>query len=174
MNNYEIIKQSDLNKILSEVKKEAEKVGLPLGEINPMVGIADATSFYGQCRFKNGVYSIRISKYIVNDENAIRETIAHELCHAHETGRRHGEGWKQRASIMNKEYGYHIARVGGKYVDSNGILKEKVMVASNKDTYILKCVNCGWEYKRNRLTKVVKNPELFKCGKCHGNLERTK
>lgn len=174
MENYKKISQNDLSKILSEVKQEAERINLPLGVINPIVDIANATSFYGQCRLKEGVYTIRVSKYIINDKNAIRETIAHELCHAHETGRRHGVGWKQRAAIMNREYGYHITRVGGKYVDNDGVLKEKVMVAPNKEAYILKCVNCGWEYKRNRLTKVVKNPELFKCGKCHGNLERTK
>lgn len=173
MNDYGITKQHDLNKILSDVKKETEKAGLPLGEINPIVDIANATSFYGQCVFKNGIYSIRISKYL-NDENAIRETVAHELCHAHETGRRHGVGWKQRAVIMNREYGYHITRVGGKYVDNDGVLKEKVIVAPNKDNYILKCVKCGWEYKTSRLSKSIKHPELFKCSKCRGNLERIK
>lgn len=173
-----MINQIQLNNILKEVIKQARLIGLDLGQINPIVDISKAKSWFGQCRRKNkNQYQIRISKYhLDSDINAIKETIAHEVCHASTTCRNHDKEWKRRANKMNKAYGYHIQRVAGYYTNSetNRLEKKIMSVSKNESKYILKCTCCGHEYHRNRMSNAVKNPSSYRCGKCGETLKRIK
>ena len=174
-----MITQTQLNKMLQEVIIEAKACSLDLSPINPTVDISRATSWYGQCKRKAGsnIYQIRISKYhLDSDVNAVRETIAHEICHASRTCKNHDAVWKRRASVMNKAYGYHIERVGGSYIDSktNEVKKKSLDTPSKgyKNVYIIECECCKHQYIRTRMTRSIKHPEHYTCGVCHGKLKR--
>lgn len=174
-----MITQTQLNNMLQEVITEAKAVKLDLSPINSIVDISRATSWYGQCKRKAGsnVYQIRISKYhLNNDINAVRETIAHEICHASRTCKNHDSEWKRRASIMNKVYGYHIERVAGSYINSetNKIEKKHLDTPKrdSKNVYIIECECCKHQYIRTRMTNSIKHPEHYTCGVCHGKLKR--
>lgn len=174
-----MINQIQLNNILKEVIKQAELIGLDLGQINPIVDISRAKSWFGQCKGYIGKnqYQIRISKYHLNsDINAVKETIAHEICHASMTCRNHDKEWKRRADKMNRAYGYHIQRVAGYYNNSetNKLEKKIMSVPKNESKYVLKCTCCGKEYHRDRMSNVVKNPSSYRCGKCGETLKRIK
>ena len=176
-----MITQIQLNDMLQEVITEAKACNLDLGQINPIVDISSATSWFGQCKRKAGssIYQIRISKYhLNNDINAVRETIAHEICHASKTCKNHDNEWKRRASIMNKKYNYHIQRVSGYYADSEtNEIKKKSLDTPKKDSkniYIIECECCKHQYIRTRMTNSIKHPEHYTCGVCHGKLKRVK
>ena len=38
--------------------------------------------------------------------------------------------------------------------------------------YIIKCEGCGQEIVRQRKSKLVDKPQLFRCGKCDGRLKK--
>ena len=167
--------QELLNKWLSEVIKQAENINIKLGKINPIVDISRAKSWFGQCRRRNGMYEIRISKFHEGGENAIKETMAHEILHTCKGCMNHKKEWKRFADVMNKAYNYHIQRVGGQFINENDVLENKTISKSNviSNKYILKCKECGNTWSREKESKFVKYPGLYRC-RCGGRIERIK
>lgn len=168
--------QQELNKWLQEVIEQAKSINIKLGKINLVVDISRAKSWFGQCRKRNGIYEIRISKFHEGGENAIKETIAHEILHTCKDCMNHGSEWKRNAELMNKKYGYHIQRVGGQYINENGVLENKTITKEQsiyKNNYILKCEYCGTTWNRSRMSKFVLHPDWYSC-KCGGNIKRIK
>lgn len=89
----------------------------------------------------------------------IQDTLIHEMIHIQNPG--HGMGFKKEMNRLNKDYGFEIA------VNA----KELPRFAYK---YILKCVECGYEYRHMRNCKSVREYDIYKCGCCGGKLERIK
>lgn len=95
----------------------------------------------------------------------VKDTLAHEILHTCPDCLNHQLQWQIYARKMNKEYGYNIKRSGSSV--AMGIIVPKVR------NYVLVCKKCGQEIVKERMCKVVKYPERFRC-KCGGKLELVK
>lgn len=105
--------QMELNRILKEVIKQAQDIGIPVpADICEQVDINPRPKKrYGCCRLKNGVYHIEISEFILAcDPEKISGVIAHEVLHTCKGCYNHGNMWKRYAVMMNSAYGYNIKR----------------------------------------------------------------
>ena len=122
-----------------------------------------AVNVHGWCRtYANSkLFTLGISCYRVADgEEALKETILHELCHAIASyGAGHGKEWQYLCEKVGSIYGVHIERCRPHSI--------KVEEAANR--FVVKCDNCGavWEYMRR--TKFVRavmenNTSKWKCG----------
>lgn len=137
----------NIDKMLSEQmdKLEAIKVPIPRLIIDTSVTITSATSYYGLCRKRNGVYEIRLSKYtLMLSEYVVRRILTHELLHTLPGCMNHGKKWRGYASKVNQAYGYDITRVS----------PEPFPVPIDKAyKYAIKCTSCGHTYYRHRRGK---------------------
>lgn len=171
MNNtkMKIVNKSELDKMLQKAIKQVTDLGIELSKpINPKVRNYKATSYFGQCRYRSREYrfEITISDYHLTDgyEN-VMDTLVHEVLHACKNARGHGEVWKRYANMVNKAYKYDIQRCG---TYSMKIPTEK----RPKANYIIECKECKHQYKRTRMSKIIKFYKDYVCGECNGKLER--
>lgn len=159
------ITQKIADKTLLKVKSEIEQLGIQVGKIKPSVKLTSNKTTLGTCNKLNNSdfdFEIRITKYIAN-EQALKNTIAHEILHSVKGCFNHQKKWKAMAEKVNSKYGYNITRLGD------------ISEANVKPKYIVVCKNCGLEYKYFKKGKVIKyleaNSKNIKCGKCRGELE---
>ena len=162
-----------LDDLLKIVLKEALACKIPFSKnISENVYINKrAKKRYGACKLENikgrKKYIIEVSSFVLDaDDQTIKGIIAHEVLHTCHGCMNHGERWKRYASILNRAYGYNIKRVATR--EENNLPKENIGVAKPK--YAIKCQNCGNIIYRMRMSKVIKNPERYRC-KCGGKLE---
>lgn len=118
----------------------------------------------GCCIKKDGSYIIELSTRLLTDrQDLLSETLYHEILHTCPGCGNHGERWKSYAAVVNRALGLKISRTA------------KLESEEQPDPkYILKCRSCGIEIARFKLSKVVKSPGRYRCGKCGGSLERIK
>lgn len=162
MTNYQKFMQ-----IVGECKDKIEDCGFTLPYIQYELG--DAKRRLGQCNYKNGRYTINISKcyfekYIATGEiDKIEDTILHEMCHALPNGMNHKAQWQFYANKVNRMFGYNIKRLA----ETDETIKE-VKIENAK--YTIVCQNCGHTYYYQRMTNKLKNLSNCHCGKCKGKL----
>lgn len=163
----EIMTQGELNALMAEMIASLTSLGIPLSKrIVPEVKVnTRAKKRLGCCILQSYVYTIEISQFVLSDEQLLRETMAHELLHTCKSCRNHGERWKQYAAIVNKELGYNISRT----VKIEG---GDVRLREEANKYLLVCTSCGTEIWRARMSKTIKSPWRYRCGKCGGKLKR--
>lgn len=140
---------------------------------------------FGRCtKIKDDMYNdyeIEIRSILLDERNSVKglkNTIIHELLHTVSGCMNHGEKWQRLARLVNNKYGYHISRcnsyeevgVCSEIVES--IEKERESKLALKPTYIIRCEKCGYEYVRHKLSRIVTDLELYRCGRCGGNLVR--
>lgn len=162
---------NDFDKLLKEVTKEAQAVGVPVSSnILPHIKVnIRAKKRFGQCIFKNGIYTIELSSRLLDaPEKSCRQTIAHELIHTCRGCGNHGMHFKKYAAVMNNAYGYNIKTTNS--CEEMGVAEEK---SSHTVNYILQCQSCGALIKRMRYSNAVANPSQYRC-KCGGNIQRIK
>lgn len=168
----------NLQKYYNECIIELTNMGISTWEV-PDVDLTiskRAKKRFGQCRFYNGeAYEINISEFLLDenitpDEDALKNTIIHEILHALTPGEHHSGEWKRLANLVTRRSGgkYNVKRTTS--YEEKGIDRQKVQ-RPVKIRYILECVKCRKQYKHQRKGKAVKHPEWFRCGKCRGNLE---
>lgn len=162
----------DYEKLLSlfkESKKEIESVGIKLKkDITCKIGKSKRN--YGVCYNKK---DIEISKWTLQlEDKEIKNTIIHELLHTLDDTKGHDHRWKYYASVMNREYGYNISRLGNvqeSFMNSNLDIEDKERVMEYK--YRKTCLSCGnihnWHRARHSKIKAYKLG-MCKCCKCGG------
>lgn len=159
---------NDFDLLLSKVIKQARDIKIPVSKnIVPAVKVnSRAVKRFGQCIFKDGVYTIELSEKLKTaPEKSCCQTIAHEILHTCKGCGNHGKIFRYYADIMNRTYGYAIKRTNS--CEELGITDNTVV------KYILMCEKCGAEIKRTRCTKVVERPSMYLC-RCGGKLKRIK
>lgn len=107
----------------------------------------DSISTFGLCYKRRKVIALSLPLTELNVEEEVKDTILHEIAHALDAERGHGEKWKE---ICRK--------IGAKPIRcfSDDIQKP------NRTKYIYSCPNCKREIKRTN--KIRKNKTA--CGKC--------
>ena len=129
---------------------------------------AQKMSPWGKCKCQPNGYSILINSILLDDsldDSALDNTIIHEILHTVDGCFNHGKKWKICAEIINRAYGLNVKR-GSSFEDKGIDHTEDIR-------YIVKCEKCGYEFKRRRLSNLIKYPELYRC-ECGGNLKRVK
>lgn len=174
--------KDQVNQWLQEEWQNLEEIGIPVSrEICPEIRLSKATSWYGQCQ-QNRVYQGKRYKFVISlsvyhlqsSEQAIRNTLIHELLHTCPGCLNHGPKWKTYASIVQKRYGYRIIRAGGDK-DKDSLMEQarQQKRAAYETKYLLVCTKCSQQFVRFRKSNLVLHPEKYRC-KCGGIIKRVK
>ena len=153
-----------LNKLFLDVVHQLQQSGFTIEPFESAVVVDKrATVRLGSCKkLSNGLYRVGISKWVLEKEEdaLIANVIAHEACHLVKGAMNHGPMWKKAAGVLNQR-GYSITST----------FKE---IEESRYPYVIQCDSCGMQIHRMRMSKLVKYPEKYRCGKCHGTLRRMK
>lgn len=120
---------------------------------------------WGQCKkLPSGRFEININADLVSQsEDGTLNTVIHELLHTVNGCLNHGRQWQVYANRINNMYGINVKRTSTS--DEKGV--ERV-IEKPEYKYMLKCDGCGQTIRRQKKSKIVEYPELFKCGRCGG------
>lgn len=162
----------DLNRYYRECRQMLLALGIPVREAAVAADTRKRRT-WGNCRRDVfGNYTITVNQIFLEETNSdygLKDTLMHELLHTCPGCLNHGPEWQYWAERVNRAYGYHIKRT------SNA---EEKRVKDNADdgrpVYHLKCLHCGQDIVKFRMCESVRHPEDFRCGRCGGNLIRTK
>ena len=118
------------------------------------------------------LFDIQIAAALLQDDvddQAVKDTIVHELLHTIPGCFKHTGKWKQYANTINRLLPQYKIKRGSSY-EEKGLedLRPKPQCR-----YILKCLRCGSEIGRQRMSAAVEHPEHYRC-KCGGRLTRIK
>ena len=159
----------DLTTYALECMEELDSIGIEYGNIIDFTVNTRAKKRWGQCKAVPGGYLININEALLNEKNSedgLKNTIMHELLHSCEGCMNHGQKWKEVVGIVNRKLGYGIKTTSSSA--EKGVLEETRNI---KVKYRIVCKKCGNELTRSKMTKVVKYPSMYQCGKCHGDLK---
>lgn len=172
----------DLQKYVNECINEMKTMGVELTNLpNIKWAVSSrAKSRYGQCYFMGSkdkciidISTFLLDEDITPNEDSLKNTIIHELLHALFPYDGHKGKWKTMANYITRasDGKYVIKRCTSyqeKGIDINKLYNNDTCLVPK---YVIKCVNCGTTYARKRKTKIVKRPDLYKCGVCGGDLK---
>jgi len=139
-----------------------------------------AKSRFGQCHNiqSEGRSEINIAKFLLDenitpDDIGLKNTIIHELLHALAPGEGHRGKWKKLAdSVTRKSNGKYVIKRCSSY-EEKGVDRDGLQITSRKRSkakYVIRCEHCGMTATRTRMTKVIRRPDLYRCGRCSGSL----
>lgn len=124
---------------------------------------------WGQCRKRDGRFYININERILEDDtdpHAVLETIIHEILHTVDGCFNHGKEWKNYAERVYQTTGFKITRTTS--AERFGIALEE----NRKSRYVFVCEKCGAVVRRDRMSKFVRHPERYHCGRCGGKFKQ--
>ena len=143
------------------------RAGIPIRPVRNWLVGTTGKNMWGQCKaVENGMFDIRISAVLLQDDvddQAVKNTIAHELLHTVEGCMNHGQNFHRLARLVN-------ARCPGYNIKSRTAAEDKGIQMQYK--YILRCTGCGAALGRHRRSHFVDHPEHYRCSKCGGKFER--
>lgn len=152
-------------------------IGIQPGKVTEFSVNKQAKNRWGQtCHKPDGTHTININ-YMLLDESVcesdfgLRNTLIHELLHTVDGCKGHKGKWEELANKVNANYGYGIKRCSTD--EEKGVITKKETVYKKPVyNYKLICNECGHIYGRQKMCKVIKYPERFRCGYCNGTLKR--
>lgn len=154
-----------LDAVFAQATGRLKSLGFSLVPFDPVVHIDKrATVRLGSCRRrKDGMYQVGISPWVIETEDAtlIADVLAHEACHLVKDAMNHGPLWKAAAQAMHDAFGYTITRT---YAGKESSPREF--------PYAVQCTHCGIVMERVKRSKVIRQPQRYRCSKCHGTLKR--
>lgn len=165
--------QKKLEDAVKRGKKILDKLNIKYGNIVSLE-VNRRASWWGQCRtlnygstfnkktWENANYEIAISERLLKPEvsdDALMNTVIHELLHSTKGGHTHRGTWKVYANLVNLETKYHITRTTS--CEEKGIERKKMK-------YSVLCKNCGEIAQYSRWTKNLARLQYCNCGKCKG------
>lgn len=155
----------DLIFFANQCINELEAIDVPINNVVEWTVNTRAKGRWGQCRRKNGKYSINISSRLLEDdvtEKALKDTIVHELLHTIDGCMNHGTKWLMYAELVNDCYNYNVKRTS---TDSDKGIDTKAEKMKSK--YVFKCESCGQVVARDRASNFTKNYSNYGCARCH-------
>ena len=154
----------------SEVIAECDTLQIPYGNITNLTINCRAKYRWGQCsHLPNGNYAISISTDLIEPDSVegLKNTLMHEILHTIKGCMNHGTNWKQWADLVNSQLGYDVKRTNS--AEELNVNREP---RTRQIRYKLECTCCGGTVCREKMTRAIKYPHLYKCGKCGGELRR--
>lgn len=116
---------------------------------------------------------ISISKYL-RDEEYVRRVLVHEFGHFVAPNQHHSAIWKMRADKIGAKWGI-VCHTKATYEEFFAFRLGQAFYQEEKTPtpkYMLVCQQCGNVIYRSRLSKSVRRPDKYKCGRCGGKLVR--
>lgn len=169
---------SKVQEIFNMAVQICEDNGYKPVKLIPKCGYTTRQNVYGVClerRYRNNkevVYTqVKVNKKFAEkaNEQQMLNTLLHECLHsACGADEHHGGKWAIAAKTLNDKCGYQLSAKAD-FKDENG-----KTISTKADKYIIQCKCCGNKWFYSRLSKSVKNPNLYRCGICNGELERIK
>ena len=163
----------DLRKLAGECQSDLLSVNIHIGKVRNWSVNTRAKARWGLCtRVSKGLFDIQISAALLQDDvddNAAKDTIVHELLHTIPGCFKHTGKWKQYAETVNFLLPQYRIKARSSYEDK-GLEDTR---PEPEYRYILKCLQCGMEIKRQKKSAAVEHPERYRC-KCGGKLTRIK
>ena len=160
-----------LEKLMEEAIEELHRIHIyPAENIAGIKANSRAKRRLGCCKKSEKMgkaeYQIEISAMMEErTDQEIKEIIHHELLHTCKGCLNHGQKWKLLADKVNNAYGYHI--------------KTRAEMPGSEDRqkrhfrYEIRCTKCGNTGYRMKKSKVVMQPDHYRCSKCGGRLSVT-
>ncbi len=157
--------------ITAETARLMKNAGIPVSDrikdvkINPR-----PRKRLGCCRREKTItgktfYIIELSGVIFDyGEEVIRSIIAHELIHTCPGCFDHGKKWKYYAGVAGEKLGYEVTRL------ADGKKLGLGETGAEQTRYTVTCPGCGQVFERKRMCPLIKNPEMYRCGKCGRSL----
>ena len=163
---------SELKSIVRECEGMAYEAGIDTGIIAEVRINSRAKKRWGLCtRLVDGTFAIEISDRLLEDtieEDALYNTVMHEVLHTSKDCLNHGKLWKEHAETINRIYGLNVKRC-------TSAEEKNLQETTDEDTnYIVMCPKCGYQWKYIRLTKCVKNPKRYTHNGCNVSLVRVR
>lgn len=152
------------DELLAECIRMAKALGIRTGEIDPAVRInSRATKRFGMCTKKGKCYTIEIAARLLDAQRqACMDVLMHEVLHTCYGCCNHGKRWKQYAQRVNDAYGLNVTVRG----TCPGLGVSDI----SKRRYVITCQKCGKVFYRERRSRLVDHPEMYRCS-CGGCLE---
>ena len=160
------VRPHDPDALLRQVLGQARALGIPYSPgISPRVRVnRRAKTRFGCCIKEGFAFQIEVAeKLLYGPEASLRQTLAHEILHTCPGCVNHGKTWKTYARQMNQAYGYHISRTS--------TCGELAVEETARPKYLVVCSVCGAEFWRLRASRLIRQPERYRC-RCGGRLER--
>ena len=163
----------DLMKLVGESQRDLASMNIRTGNVRNWSVNTRAKARWGYCvKVSKGLFDIQIAAALLQDDvddQAVKDTIVHELLHTIPGCFKHTGKWKQYANTINRLLPQYKIKRGSSY-EEKGLedLRPKPQCR-----YILKCQRCGSEIGRQRMSAAVEHPEHYRC-KCGGRLTRIK
>lgn len=163
----------DLMKLVGESQRDLASLNIHTGNVRNWSVNTRAKARWGYCvKVSKGLFDIQIAAALLQDDvddQAVKDTIVHELLHTIPGCFKHTGKWKQYANTINRLLPQYKIKRGSSY-EEKGLedLRPKPQCR-----YILKCLRCGSEIGRQRMSAAVERPEHYRC-KCGGRLTRIK
>ncbi len=164
----------DLMTFVEQCRKDLDALGIQYGTVLKWEINTRAKRRWGQCKMiAKGQFSVSISERLLDnriDDQALKDTIVHELLHTVPGCMNHTGKWKQLADKVNGSFpGYCIKRTSSE--EEKGI---EALSTAPAYRYILKCQKCGKMAFRQRLSSFVTHPEKYQCVACGGAFQRVR
>lgn len=161
----------NLLELARDCQKELACLRIPWGKVRNWSVNTRAKARWGLCtKVGRGVFDIQIAASLLDDtidDQAAKDTIAHELLHTVPGCFKHTGKWKQYAELINKLMPHYSIKTRTSYADK-GV---EDLRSAPTYRYILKCEQCGREVRRQKKSAVIEHPENYRC-KCGGKLKR--
>lgn len=164
----------DLEMLASECEADLSLINIQPGEVNQWLINTRAKNRWGQCkRCLPGIFDISISARLLQDsvsDQAVKNTIMHELLHTVKGCYGHKGKWKDLALTVNRLLPqYTIKRTTSAEEKGLESIRKK-----RTNRYAVKCEHCGKEFCREKISKLIQHPEKFRCGICGNSLIRVR
>ena len=162
-----------LERSLHECEMICDHAGIKTGKITEIRVNPLLRSAWGRCITDRitGTHRIEINEALLDDavpDLSLKRTIIHELCHTVKDGHGHKKGWREAADRLKKVYGLQLSPANS----AEDLSVPKSLSQEPVIRYMFRCTDCGLILQRSRRSKLVENPERFRCGKCGGTLEQ--
>lgn len=107
---------------------------------------------------EDGPNLIKISRHVIENKSyeEIKGVIRHEVGHEVDYRRRGrtDDDWKFQQLSQELDFPMNAEGPAREY------------------QYLVECQECGHQYGRQQKSKIIKQPEKYRCGECNGELER--
>lgn len=160
----------DINEYGKRGIEMLESIGIKCGDVARWDVNTRAKKRLGQCEMVGKRFIIEINKVLLDesiDEDALMNTVLHELLHTCKDCFCHTGRWKVLAEKVNDVYGTNIKRTTSS--EEKGV---HIDVPKRVVKYEVKCPKCGYVWKRTKMSKIIKNPQKFRCNDCNEKLIR--
>ena len=143
----------NLNKLLQEAEDDLASLGVEYGNVVDIYVNDRFKAKWGRCCKVGNQYTIEINPALVLDtttDQAVMNTIMHELIHTCKGCMNHGINFKRMANLVSI-YGYTITRCTS--ADEKGLTSYRNTPGYYK--YNLTCEKCGYIFKYAKATRLI-------------------